>query len=146
MTIASTGVREPAAWDVGACRSPSPDLGLVAQIVRIAGVPCALDVAPGATTIWAEPRHRDGRAIGWTVRVRQRRDTGEVTMGPADGDGPGLRIAAGCDERELAAIVVAQSLRVDPLRPLTDGEAGAAGLPGWVPVSRTTAAPVDRRP
>jgi hypothetical protein len=55
-------------------------------------------------------------------------------------------VRPGCDERELAAFVVAQSLRVDPLRPLTGEEVQAAGLAGCVRVSPTSAVPVDRRP
>ncbi|HLU54790.1 MAG TPA: hypothetical protein VKZ81_04960 [Pseudonocardia sp.] len=107
-----------------------PDLGIVAWIVRAAGVPCALDTRPGVRTIWAEPRGREGREPRWTVRVRQRLDSGETSVGPAHDDGPVIPVAPGCDERELAAIVIAQSLRVDPLQPLTGEEARAAGLRG----------------
>jgi hypothetical protein len=134
---------EPDAPGVGADCSAPLDLGIVAQIVRMAGVPSALDVGPRVSTLWAEPRQLVGRGVSWTVQVRQRHDSGETAVGLADDCRLAARLRPGCDERELAAFVVAQSLRVDPLQPLTEEEAQAAGLAGRVPVS---AAPVHRRP
>lgn len=106
------------------------DLGLVAHIVRVAGVPCVLETGPDAETIWAEPRELTGRGTCWTVRlVRQRSGSGEIRVRSVDG-GPGTELRPGGDERDLAAFVVVQALRVDPCRPLTEDDARAAGLAG----------------
>lgn len=109
-------------------------MGLVAHIVRIAGVPCVLEAGPDAETIWAEPREVGGRGTCWTVRlVRQRAGTGEIRVSSPDG-GPGTALRPGGDERDLAAFVVVQALRVDPSQPLTEDDARAAGLAGCVRV------------
>jgi hypothetical protein len=104
-------------------------MGLVARILRIAGVPCVLDIGSHADTILAEPRRVAG-GRHWTVRVVRRRfgTHEEIWIGPADDDGHGLRVRPGSDERRLAALAIAQSLRADPRSPLTAGEADAAGL------------------
>jgi hypothetical protein len=111
------------------------DMDLVARIIRAAGVPCVLDIGRGTSTIWAEPRPAhasptSGNGTAWTVQVVQRRSGSaeEIWVGPARGGRPTVRVRPGSDERELAALVVAQALRVDPCLPLSPEEADAAGL------------------
>jgi hypothetical protein len=66
----------------------------------------------------------------WTVRIVRRRFSSheEIRIGPAEDDGPGLRVRPGSDERQLAALVIVQSLRVDARNLLTAEEIHAAGL------------------
>ena len=112
----------------GARHRPGTDLDmdLVAWIVERAGVRCLLETADdGTTTILAEPLLRDGRTR-WAVRAtRVRAD--HVCVGPNNDGRPAVRVLEP-DERRLAALIVAQALRVEPEEPMTFGEVEALGL------------------
>jgi hypothetical protein len=102
---------------------------LVAQILRVANVPCGHDISTNADTILAGSRWVNGE-WRWTVRIVRRRFSSheEIRIGPAEDDGPGLRVRSGSDERQLVALVIVQSLRVDARNLLTAEEIHAAGL------------------
>jgi hypothetical protein len=54
-------------------------------------------------------------------------------VGPDDdGVTTPVRVVTDSDERQIAAIVLAQALRTDPLRPLNAGEIHAIGLPAAI--------------
>jgi hypothetical protein len=112
------------------------DMALVARIVGRAGVRCVLEEpVPGMPTILAEPRGRAGWAVRATLSAH-REHAYLAWVGPndgdGDGDGGGDGGAALCvpepDERHLAALIVAQSLRADPAQALTVDEIDALGL------------------
>jgi hypothetical protein len=108
------------------------DMNLVAWIVERAGVRCLLETPDDSTTtLLAEPRLRKGRTH-WTVRAtrvrapdRDRCD--HVCVGP-NADGRTAMRVMEPDERHLAALIVAQALRVEPDETLTFGEVEALGL------------------
>ncbi|GAA5134838.1 hypothetical protein [Pseudonocardia adelaidensis] len=108
------------------------DMNLVASIVRRAGVRCRVETPDDATTlILAEPRHLNGR-MRFTVRATWARGHGRdggdhVCVGPNDDGGTAVRLVAP-DERHLAALVVAQALRVEPEETVTPDEVAALGL------------------
>jgi hypothetical protein len=116
----------------GARHRPGTDLDmdLVAWIVERAGVRCLLETSDdGTTTILAEPLLRNGRTR-WAVRatrVRARGRGDHVCVGPNNDGRPAVRVLEP-DERRLAALIVAQALRVEPEEPMTFGEVEALGL------------------
>jgi hypothetical protein len=108
------------------------DMDLVAWIVERAGVPCLLETPDdGTTTILAEPRLQNGRTH-WAVRATRvrapdRDHSDHVCVGPNNDRLTALRVLEP-DERRLAALIVAQALRVEPEEALTFGEIEALGL------------------
>lgn len=113
-------------------RAADLDMNLVAWIVQLAGVRCSLETPDDSTTaILAEPRLQNGQ-MHWAVRAtrirapdRDRCD--HVCVGPNDDRRMAMRISEP-DERHLAALIVAQALRVDPEETLTFDEVEALGL------------------
>jgi hypothetical protein len=105
------------------------DMNLVARIVQQAGVRCLHETPDDSTTaILAEPRLRNGQTH-WTVRATRIRahDRDHVCVGPNNDRRMAMRIL-GPDERHLAALIVAQALRVDPEETLTFDEVETLGL------------------
>ena len=108
------------------------DMNLVAWIVERAGVRCLLETPDDSTTtLLAEPRLRKGQTR-WTVRATRvrasDRDRGDhVCVGPNNDGRTAMRVLEP-DERHLAALIVAQALRVEPDETLTFGEVEALGL------------------
>jgi hypothetical protein len=111
--------------------APPPDLALVAQIVRRAGVHCVLERPDGgAATLLAEPREAGDR-VHWTVRATlhdaRGGRAGHACVGPNHAHGRAVRLRDP-DERHLAALIVAQALRADPDEALTADEVDVLGL------------------
>ncbi|WP_147259132.1 hypothetical protein [Pseudonocardia hierapolitana] len=107
-------------------------MNLVAWIVERAGVRCLIETPDdGTTTILAEPQLRNGRTH-WAVRATRVRAPDpdrcdHVRVGP-NNDSPTAMRVLDPDERRLAALIVAQALRVEPEETLTSGEVEALGL------------------
>lgn len=108
------------------------DMNLVARIVQQAGVRCVLETPDGSpATILAEPRHQGGRTH-WTVRATRidshdRERPNHFCVGPNSDRSTAVPVVEH-DERHLAALIVAQALRVDPAETLTFDEIEALGL------------------
>jgi hypothetical protein len=108
------------------------DMDLVSRIVRQAGIDCLLQSPDDRTTvILAEPRPRGGRTR-FTVRAtRIRADVhggrDHVSVGPNDARRTAMHVPEP-DERHLAALILAQALRVEPDEMVTVDEIRALGL------------------
>ncbi len=124
--------RLPTPLRAATLRSADLDMNLVAWIVQLAGVRCSLETPDDSTTaILAEPRLQNGQ-MHWAVRAtrirapdRDRCD--HVCVGPNDDCRIAMRIVEP-DERHLAALIIAQALRVNPEETLTFDEVEALGL------------------
>ncbi|WP_028922219.1 hypothetical protein [Pseudonocardia acaciae] len=101
------------------------DLDLVAWLVRTAGLACETYRARAGALVRAGTAHR------WTATLSSDH-TGRLYLGPEDADESVPARLASRDERQIAALIVAQARLRDPGRALSSDEIGALGLAGML--------------
>lgn len=101
------------------------DLDLVARLVRTTGLACETYRARSGALVRAGTAHR------WTAKLSSDH-TGRLYLGPDEDETciPARLVTR--DERQIAAIVVAQARLRDPARPLSSDEIGVLGLAGML--------------
>jgi hypothetical protein len=115
------------------------DMTLVARMVRTAGVDCVHAADEAGDVLLAGRRHDAPNGGLWAARARREwpgraaaaptDDVAVLWAGPDDdGVTTPVRVVTDSDERQIAALVVAQALRSDPSRPLNAGEIHTIGL------------------
>jgi hypothetical protein len=108
------------------------DMSLVARIVQQAGVRCLLVTPDDSTTvILAEPRLQNGETHftvrATRIRAHDRNRCDHLCVGPNNDRRGAMRILEP-DERHVAALIVAQALRVNAEETVTFDEVEALGL------------------